>query len=185
MFLDVKIFFSEREKMASPANGVQPLDVGTRGSAWNNPSLTAFFVALTLSDTPCGSRRSLWLAERSERAARIRRMCSLLSTASWFSALPLSGRYLTGRPLRGSTIGLRVVILEENRPQECGKRMRAPATVNYSLARRPRRGSSNNGISKNDTLRRCNYPINVCGSTAPRQRQALGTDCNNPGVQHR
>jgi hypothetical protein len=55
---------------------------------------------------------------------------------------------LTGRPLRGSTIGLRVVILEENRPQECGKRMRAPATVNYSLARRPRRGSSNNGISK-------------------------------------
>ena len=80
---------------------------------------------------------------------------------------------------------LRVVILEENRPQERGKRMRAPAMMNYSLATRPRRDPSNNVISKNETLRRCNYPINVSGSTGPRQRQALGTDCNNPGVQHR
>jgi hypothetical protein len=52
-------------------------------------------------------------------------------------------------PLAREDDWLRVVILEENRPQECGKRMRAPAMVNYSLARRPRRDSSNNVISKN------------------------------------
>src|ERR1700751_5844121 len=41
------------------------------------------------------------------------------------------------RPLRGRTIGLRVVILDEKRPHECGKEVCAPATVNYSLAKRP------------------------------------------------
>ena len=37
-------------------------------------------------------------------------------------------------PLAREDDWLRVVILEENRPQECEKRMRAPAMVNYSLA---------------------------------------------------
>src|ERR1700733_12585995 len=97
----------------------------------------------------------------------------------------VSSARMARAPLAREDDWLRVVILEENRPQECGKRMRAPAMVNYSLARRPRRDSSNNVISKNETLRRCNYPISVRGSIGPRQRQALGTDCNNPSVHHR
>jgi hypothetical protein len=54
-------------------------------------------------------------------------------------------------PLAREDDWLRLVILEENRPQECEKRMRAPAMVNYSLARRPRWDPSNNVISKNET----------------------------------
>src|SRR5260370_9640170 len=54
-------------------------------------------------------------------------------------------------PLAREDDWLRVVILEENRPQECGKRMRASAMMNYSLARRPRRDSNNNFISNNET----------------------------------
>jgi MFS family permease len=44
------------------------------------------------------------------------------------------------------------------------------------------RGSNNNVICKNETMRRCNYPINPCGSDSGGQRQALGIDCNNTSI---